>query len=542
MLSPQSEFEPHEAELLAALRAGRLSRRTFMRYAAGTALVVGVAGCGSTVGSKGAGSGVGKRVGGRISYPLPGAVDTLDPAFSTQWAERTVLKLCYNSLFTYDPNFKIQPGLARSWKFEDGGRQILIQLQPNVKFQDGTACDAHAVKWNLDRLLNPQTNATSSSLVVPPLTAVTVEGSTTVRLHLSKPWRPLLASLADRPGYMASPTAVTKYGKDYGLHPVGTGPFKLESWIPRGNITFKRFPGYWEHGKPYLDELVMMPQMDTSVALSALQSNEVQVITDVSPTLVPTIAGNNNIVMNKIKGGHWYATQYRVDIPPFNNIHLIEAEGYAAYREAVIKTVFANEASIPPGPLVVGIGAPPQGTQVAYPYDLTKAKAAAKAAGADAKQQLVFTTATDFATYSDLTQALLPGYKTAGLNVHVQGTEESTIFAGSESGKYNWTVTNWRPKPDPDQIMRLLFYTGNRENTTRFSDPQVDQWLDEAAQLYNPAQATAIYAKVLDVVTRRGGFDWLAMPSQIAAVRSNVGGLVQNTDGILRLDQLYLTA
>jgi peptide/nickel transport system substrate-binding protein len=372
MLSRDSDFSPEERELLDALESGRLSRRTFLRYAGGTSLALVVAGCGSTAATSGSQGGTTSggtpTRGGRVAYPLPDEVQTLDPAFSTQFGERPVMLCIYDRLITYDPNFNLKPGLARSWKLLHGGRQLLLKLQPNVKFQDGTPCDAHAVKWNLDRLLDKKTNSPMASLIVPPLTAVKVESPTEVRLILSKPWRPLLAALSDRPGYIVSPTAAMKYGKNFGAHPVGSGPFKFKSWVHGGSITLERFDGYWQKGMPYLDEIVCMNVMDSSVALSALQTNEVQVITDVEPSLLPTIASNTNIVVNKIRGGHWFATQHDVNRPPFDNMALVEAEGYGSDRQAALKLGFSGDGVIPNGPIVTGFAAPPASAPGPYPF------------------------------------------------------------------------------------------------------------------------------------------------------------------------------
>ncbi|HEY1777558.1 MAG TPA: ABC transporter substrate-binding protein [Solirubrobacteraceae bacterium] len=548
MLSRDSEFSPEERELVDALESGRLSRRTFLSYAAGTSAALILAGCGSSSSSGGTasggsttGAGAGApSSGGRVTYPLPDEVETLDPAFSTQFGERPVMLCIYDRLVTYDPNFNLKPGLARSWKLLDGGRQLLLNLQPGVKFHDGTACDAHAIKWNLDRLLEKNTNSPMASLITPPLTTVKVESPTMVRLILTKPWRPLLAALADRPGYIVSPTAAMKHGKSFGEHPVGSGPFKFKSWIHGGDITLERNPGYWQKGKPYLDEIVCMNVMDSSVALSALQTNEVQLISDVEPSLLPTVSSNTNVVVNKIRGGHWFATQYDVNKAPFNNSALRQAEGYGANRAAALKLAFSGDGVIPNSPIMTGFAAPSPGTPGPYPYNPAKAKAAVQRAGAAAHGPLQFTTATDYAIYSNLAQALQPDLKKVGLNMTLEGAQYATLYAGLQSGKYDWSETDWTPRADPDGLLRLLFYTGNAQNTTKFSDHQVDAWLDEAAQLYDVNKAKAIYEKILDVVTPDGGYNYIAMPSQVAAVRSNVGGFVQYSDDLVRLADLYI--
>jgi len=542
-LSPKSEFSREETELLYALQRGKLSRRRFLTYAAGTSAALVVAGCGTNTlrASTTAGTAGKPKRGGSLSYTLPDQVETLDPAFSTQFGERPVMLCIYDRLVTYDTNFNITPGLAQTWSFSDGGKTLTLHLQPNVKFHDGTSCDANAVKWNLDRLLNPQVNAPMASLIVPPLSAVTVVNSTTVQLHLSRPWRPLLAALADRAGYVVSPAAVQKYGKDYGSHPVGSGPFRFKSWVPGGNITLERFEGYWQKGKPYLDEIICTNVMDSSVAVTALEANQLQVLTDIPASLLQALANNENVSVNKIRGGHWYATQYDVNKPPFNDKNLMAAEGYGADRKAVLELAFSGLGEVATNPLMVGWAAPKLSYPGPYPTSLSKAKSALAKAGAVGHQRLTFTAASDYTAYSDLAQALQPGWKSAGLDISIQGAAYATLYSDLQSGKYDWSETDWTPRADPDGLLRLLFYTGNSQNTTRFSDPQVDHLLDQAAEIYDTKKALPLYEQILSIVIPYGGYDYIAMPEQVAATRSNVGGFVQYPDDLARLADLYYT-
>ncbi|MBV9325829.1 MAG: hypothetical protein JO352_18825 [Chloroflexi bacterium] len=78
------------------------------------------------------------------------------------------------------------------WDIGDDGKSITFHLQPNVKFHDGTACDAAAVKWNLDRIVDPSANSPLRGQLQPPLQQVDVVDATTVKLTSSTAWRPLL--------------------------------------------------------------------------------------------------------------------------------------------------------------------------------------------------------------------------------------------------------------------------------------------------------------------------------------------------------------
>jgi ABC-type transport system substrate-binding protein len=218
--------------------------------------------------------------GGTLYIALPG-----DPAFfnanqgpapgaEAAWIGHNI----YNSLLTITPppELKIVPELAKSWEVLDEGRTYVFNLVEGVKFHDGTDFNAHAAKWNVDRILDPAVNA----WVRPYYTEVErvdVVDTSTLRVRMKEPSGALPIALA---GYfqgipMISPIAYEKYGKDWIRHPVGTGPYIFKEWIPGSRVVLKKNPRYFKPGLPYLDTLEFRIINDPLMASTALQSGEI---------------------------------------------------------------------------------------------------------------------------------------------------------------------------------------------------------------------------------------------------------------------------
>jgi peptide/nickel transport system substrate-binding protein len=471
--------------------------------------------------------------GGTLIYARNIDAKTLDPHFSAQFSERHMLYLIYNTLVAYDKDFNLVPDLAASWDIGDGGKSVTFKLRPNVKFHDGTDCDAAAVKWNYDRILDPNVNAPVRSSLQPPLKSLDVVDKTTVRFNLDQPWRPLIAALGDRPGFIVSPTAVQKSGQDFGRNPVGSGPYKFVEWVTDNHITVQRFDGYWDQGKPYLDTIQMRHVPDSQVQLTQIRTGEAQMIDAIDPSLVSTIRNASGVVVEEYKGGRFYGTQMHPDKPPFDNADMRQALAYATNRAEIQQVVYNGTGRQATHPLGVGWAYDPSLDSQGYPFDLNQAKDHMTKSGM-AGQTFTYTTATGQLA-QNLAQVLQAQYQKLGITIKIETVNPADAFALVKSGKTNWTDTNFAPRADPDGLLRILWHSKGFQNSTGFNDPEVDKLLDQAAGLYDTKQAAPLYHQVEQKVVANASHIFHLWGSEFAAHRTDVKGFQFYPDLILRL-------
>ncbi|NEM65289.1 glutathione ABC transporter substrate-binding protein GsiB, partial [Escherichia coli] len=136
-----------------------------------------------------------------------------------------------------------------------------IKLHSGVKFQDGTDFNAEAVKANLDRASNPDNHLKRYNLYKNIASTEAVD-PTTVKITLKQPFSAFINILAHPATAMISPAALKKYGKEIGFHPVGTGPYKLDTWNQTDFVKVTKFAGYWQPGLPKLDSITWRPVVD----------------------------------------------------------------------------------------------------------------------------------------------------------------------------------------------------------------------------------------------------------------------------------------
>ena len=476
--------------------------------------------------------------GGTLVYARNIDAKTLDPHFSAQFSERHMLYLIYNTLVAYDKDFNIVPDLAASWDIGDEGKSVTFKLRPDVKFHDGTDCDAEAVKWNYDRIMDEKNNTTVRSSLQPPLTSVEVVDKTTVRFNLDQPWRPLIAALGDRPGFIVSPTAVQKFGQDYGRNPVGSGPYKFVEWVTDSRIVVERFAGYWDQGKPSLDKIEMRHVPDSQVQLTQIRTGEAQVIDAIDPSLVPTIRNASGVVVEEYKGGRYYGTQMHPNKPPFDNTELRLALAYATDRAEIQRVIFNGTGRLATHPIGVGWAYDPALDAQGYQFDLAQAKEHLAKSGA-AGQSFTFTAASTQQTQT-LAQVLQAQYQKLGITINIETVNPADSFARVRSGETNWTNTNFAPRADPDGLLRILWHSKGFQNSTGFKDPEVDRLLDQAAGLYDTKQAAPLYSQVEQRVVANASHIFHLWSSEFAAHRAEVRGFQFYPDLILRLRDLSI--
>jgi peptide/nickel transport system substrate-binding protein len=281
--------------------------------------------------------------GGTLNVALEIDVKSLDPIFgNAPGLDRKVYNLYTEDLVMEDNKGQFHPWLAESWDYAEDGKTVVFYLRRGVTFQDGTPFDAEAVKFNLDRLMNPTTGSPRRANV-PEIAAVEVIDPSTVKVTLSRPLAAFLAYMANEQGSMVSPTAVKSLGKDFALKPVGTGPFIL---VTRGSneIDAVRWDHYWQMGAdgkplPYLDRIHMTINPNSAVRLINLRSGAAQLGDPILPKDFEQVQRTSGLALRDSGTGASHEIHFNIRRPPFDNTDLRRAASLAINREALVKIV-----------------------------------------------------------------------------------------------------------------------------------------------------------------------------------------------------------
>ena len=146
------------------------------------------------------------------------------------------------------------PGLAESWQALDD-RTWEFKLRRGVAFHNGEAFDAEAVKFTIDRIIDPDAKSPTISYI-RTVTSVDVIDEHTVRITTDGP-DPLLPTRMSRyPTYVVPPAYVKEIGREeFSRKPVGTGPYRMVEFVQDQHVILEAVPDYWR-GKPAIDRVV----------------------------------------------------------------------------------------------------------------------------------------------------------------------------------------------------------------------------------------------------------------------------------------------
>jgi peptide/nickel transport system substrate-binding protein len=216
--------------------------------------------------------------GGTLTFGTYSEPRGLDPIVSTGFGVTGGIELSalYDTLVGYDTKTtKYTMRTAESLTPNATFSEWTLKLRAGITFGDGTAYDAAAVKFNIERHQSAK-NTTTSRVMSSYIAKTDVVDPLTVRFTLTQPWAGFPFVLADRVGMIVSPAAVQKLGDDLPKNPVGAGagPFQIVSFNPKESIVMKRNDGYWG-GDVYLDGLKFVNLVGASETYEALKAGTI---------------------------------------------------------------------------------------------------------------------------------------------------------------------------------------------------------------------------------------------------------------------------
>jgi peptide/nickel transport system substrate-binding protein len=482
------------------------------------------------------------RRGGQLRVGLDADPPNLDPHQSTAAVDRQVFQSLFDKLVDINQDLQIVPMLATSWTITNDGKTYTYKLRPNVVFHDGTPFNAEAVKYNFERMLDPNVAGFPSPRrsEINLVQKVTVVDPLTIQIELEKPFSPFLATLSDRAGMMVSPAAAQRLKRGFSLEPVGTGPYKFVEKRPQDRVVLERFDRHWDKNAGYVDRITFRPFPDEQARVANLRSGEIDIINLVPATEVPALKTDPRLTLLERSSFGFQGIFLNVSAPPFNNKALRQAFNATIDRVTLARVVFGDTVMPANGPFpkgMLGYASGPNGRIPERNLDLARAKLR------EAGQPNGFTFTMKIGPgriEQQVAQVLQSMAGEVGIKINIEILEFGTLLSQLDQHRYEAGRLGWSGRPDPDGNIYAWFVTGGGLNDSAYSNPRVDSLLDAARILSTADLRTRAYADVMNVLNDDLPYLFLWWPKEYKAFTPKLQGFVHNSDGMLRLRTVWL--
>lgn len=469
---------------------------------------------------------------GTLNAAISGEPDQLDPPNTSSYNSFEVLENVFDTLVEPDAKLNMVPALATSWDTSSDQLSWTFHLR-KTNWQDGTPFTSADVAYSFNRIIDGKL---PNSYRFAEVKSVEAKDPSTVVITLKQPAPNLLAEI----GGFKSVAIVQKKNVESGeikTHPVGTGPFKLTSWQHGSSITLTANPNYWG-GKPKVSTVKFTFVSDPTVALQDLQSGEVQWTDNLPPQQVSSLEKSSDGITVKAvpSNDYWYLALNEAK-KPFDDPRVRQAIAFAIDRQAIVKAAKFGNAT-------VNETAIPKTSQWYYNYapystDPAKAKQLLSEAGVSNLTMDMMVTSQYPETVS-AAQVMAAELKPLGITVNIRTLDFPTWLDQEGKGQFDSFMLSWLGNIDPDDFYFAQQHTGASFNFQKYSNPTVDQLLDQARTTTDASQRKGLYDKAAKLIVDDASYIYLYNPEVVQGYSSKVHGYDVRADRAIRFRDVSL--
>ncbi|MBI3962068.1 MAG: ABC transporter substrate-binding protein [Deinococcus sp.] len=420
---------------------------------------------------------------------------TMDPHNHLERVTGIIHSNIFDTLLFRNARGEIIPWLATAWRQIDDVTTE-FDLRRGVTFHNGEPFNAQAVKFTVDRVLDP--NYASPQLgQVGQVDHVDIVDDYTVRFVTKAPWPLLLSRLTTNfrivaPGYYSqNPANVVA------LNPVGAGPYRLGEWVRDDHVTLVANENYWG-GRPPYDQVIFRPVPEPATRLAELLGGGAQIVTDPTPDGLTVIRNTPGVHAEIAPSNRMIFLYLKTDIGgPLANKQVRQALNYAVDVNGIIEFVLEGLGTrIATVVTELDFGHDP--TIMPYPYDPDRARTLLADAGYPNgfTFSLVTTGQNEFLNDRQVGEAIVGNLADVGVTVDLHIREFQSYvqqILGHSIPEDAWMVDFGDPIFDADANIGFLFDPAGC--CTYFTTPRLTELVQLGRTTVDPARRLEIYSE-----------------------------------------------
>ena len=411
------------------------------------------------------------REAGTVVVVLESSPNNLDPRQGTDAQSERVGGLIFDALVKKDENYNLRPWLAVSWEQPDALTWV-FHLRDGVRFQDGRPLEAEDVAWTIESLIEPKLAGliTAKSGAFAAVERAEARDRLTVAVRMKRPDAGLLFNLSDGQFGVVPRGA----GTEFGLHPVGSGPFRFVSQVQDKEVVLERFEGCWSKNQKEHPTLSQSTRKDGPPGASAgapgsseIRRARFEVVPDTITSALELEKGSADAASNVLTPDMVYALRdapglettsgpgsnvwylnFNVADPALRDKRVRQAVALAMDRPAIVAALWRGHARLAETLLPEGQWAAATDAELAhYPHDPARAarllEAAGLPAGRDGVRLRLSLKISQDETTRLLAAVLQQQLRAAGIELQIRSAEFGTFYADVTHGAFQMYILKW---------------------------------------------------------------------------------------------------
>ncbi|MFP4490675.1 MAG: ABC transporter substrate-binding protein [Spirochaetaceae bacterium] len=454
-----------------------------------------------------------------VVLAMSGNPDTLDPHVTSGTLTFQTINSFYDNLIEPDKDGELVPALAEDYEVSDDYETYTFYLRKGVTFQDGTPFTSADVKATYERILDSDLGSPHEN-EFDVISEIETPDDHTVILHLSKPYSPLLGSIASGWGAIL-PKHLIDDGHDFDAEPVGTGPFVFTEWVRDNQISMEKNEDYWMEGVPKVDNVVLQIIPEQSVQLQGLLSGQVDITYLIEETDIPRIENSNSVTLNRGMSSLAMIIAINCSREYLDNVKLRQAMNMAIDRQEALDIAYSGGRPIYTfmdydDPYYVDLSEK-------YPYDPDKAREMIEELDIPEDETFTMYLPQNYPPHVKAGELYQEMLEEVGLNIELRMIDWSTWISDVYSdGQYDLTVIGHTGKLDPDG--RLANYGQADETYVQWENEEVADLIEKARRVADFDERKELYTEALTIMSEEAPFVFVGTSFRYIAHQKDVTG------------------
>lgn len=420
---------------------------------------------------------------------------SLDPAFRGDTATGNVVGHIFDPVMLRTSDMDIEPHLAESVEQVDE-TTWRVTLRDGITFTNGEPLDAEAVKFSIDRILDPELQAPTRRWF-EVFTGVEVVDDRTLEITTDGPdplFEARMTLLFPVPREHVQEVDRSEFARE----PVGTGPYRLESWAQDDSVTLVQNEDYWGDA-PGFERVTFRVVPEELSRVSALRTGEADLIVAVSPEQAGVLQDEEDVRLEMSPSTRVMVLAFDSDVAPADQEAFRRAVALAVDREAIIEGLL--DGFVEPVTSIFSPGIPgwPQDQAFDYPHDPERARELVDEHGFGDVEVTLESPAGRYPYDRDTALAVGQMLEDVGLNVQVRPQEWGTFFEDLQEGDMSAVYLMGHGNVWLDPFPQLEAFLHSEGFLSTWSDPRVDELL-AASNEVRGQEREAIFGDTLEVL------------------------------------------